>query len=493
MARIGRRNLVLALCGWALLVVLGCAGAAFLVQREYQSARENTVRRAEAAANLAMQVQVASYESLRGVVNLLILRHRFVVAGHEASLAALDRSLETEVAEHRFGITALSLVAPDGRIYWSSEAAAIGLSIADRPYFRRLIDFPDGTVSLSEPLRAKVSGMWRIQVARPLNGPDGKLEAVALTTIDPLHLSDLLGAHLGAAGRFIAIRRLRDGALRAVSLAPEERLALPPQPNHPVVVAARQALAGNLEFTTSRGARRVIAAFRVFEPTGLVIEASFDRTLELAPFYRFAWLVGFGLAGAAVLGLGLAVFWARSVTLRRSLQLDATHDPLTNLKNRRAFTARTERLLASAQRTGEPLAFLLLDLDHFKQINDQHGHAAGDQVLQDVAEALGAGIRHSDLVCRWGGEEMLILLRSCVVGDALARAEALRTGIEALYSARQGPVPRVTASIGVACFPGDGSTLADLVDCADTALYAAKAGGRNRTTLGRPPLLMAAA
>ena len=141
--------------------------------------------------------------------------------------------------------------------------------------------------------------------------------------------------------------------------------------------------------------------------------------------------------------------------------------------------AQAARLFAEARASGQTAALLLLDLDHFKAVNDTHGHAAGDAVLRDVAEVLAREIRQDDLACRWGGEEMLALLRNCDLVRAEERAAKLRAAIAA---ARPGGVPglRVTVSIGVAAFPEHGAGLEELTKRADTALYHAKRHGRDR-------------
>ncbi|HYI82903.1 MAG TPA: GGDEF domain-containing protein, partial [Acetobacteraceae bacterium] len=154
-------------------------------------------------------------------------------------------------------------------------------------------------------------------------------------------------------------------------------------------------------------------------------------------------------------------------------------DPLTGLLNRRALEAQATRLLAEAARSGQPVALLLLDLDHFKSVNDTHGHAAGDAVIRGVAEVLMREIRQDDLACRWGGEEMLAVLRNCDLVHAEQRALRLRAAITA---AQPGGVPglRVTASMGVAAFPEHGAALDALTERADKALYVAKRYGRDR-------------
>ena len=164
----------------------------------------------------------------------------------------------------------------------------------------------------------------------------------------------------------------------------------------------------------------------------------------------------------------------------------ATVDDLTGLVNKRAWLSRLEDALHLATRHELPTSVLLLDIDHFKRVNDTHGHLAGDQVLRQVAEVLRSHARTSDLAGRYGGEELVILLPHTDAAGAVIVAERLRTAIETLELDWNGTTVRVTASIGAATLTPptpDGTardTAAQLIERADTALYAAKHAGRNR-------------
>lgn len=163
---------------------------------------------------------------------------------------------------------------------------------------------------------------------------------------------------------------------------------------------------------------------------------------------------------------------------------EATHDPLTGLLNRRGFAERAELLMAQAQRLGAPVAVLMLDIDHFKEVNDRVGHEAGDRLLCAFAQMLQQRLRASDLVARLGGDEFVVLLTlggcadSDIEKDAECLAEALREGAKAAFAA-QGAPDCAALSIGLAPV-GDDAPLAVLLSRADQALYAAKQGGRNR-------------
>lgn len=166
-------------------------------------------------------------------------------------------------------------------------------------------------------------------------------------------------------------------------------------------------------------------------------------------------------------------------------ELRASTDALTGLPNRRAVTDTLKRMVAQSARTGLPLSVLMIDLDHFKTINDLYGHEAGDEALAAVAALLSDSLRASDFVGRQGGEEFVVLLPATATDGATVVAENIRSGIEQLQ------VPaiehRLSTSIGVATLPDVASSGPAVVRMADRALYAAKERGRNRVELAFNP------
>jgi diguanylate cyclase (GGDEF)-like protein/PAS domain S-box-containing protein len=174
--------------------------------------------------------------------------------------------------------------------------------------------------------------------------------------------------------------------------------------------------------------------------------------------------------------------------LRENLRAQASRDPLTGLVNRRFTEEAFDRELSRCRRRSKPIAVFMIDVDHFKQFNDRHGHEAGDVVLKQVGAALAKSLRLEDIVCRYGGEEFLALLPEADESMAMECAERARTRVaELMPSFRGAALGAVTVSIGVAVFPEQGTSPEALIQCADEALYEAKRAGRNRTLLARRP------
>ena len=162
----------------------------------------------------------------------------------------------------------------------------------------------------------------------------------------------------------------------------------------------------------------------------------------------------------------------------------------TKLPNRRAMLAQTEHQLRLARRLARPLSVLMIDIDHFKRINDRYGHAVGDEALRHVARLLSANVRAHDRAGRLGGEEFLVMLPDAGAEQADTIAERMRLGVAGTPCVTSAGPLALTISIGVACGNGH-ETLAQLLERADQALYAAKSAGRNVVTRAQSQRLVA--
>ena len=165
-----------------------------------------------------------------------------------------------------------------------------------------------------------------------------------------------------------------------------------------------------------------------------------------------------------------------NIALRDRLRTQSLRDPLTGLYNRRYMEDTLERLLALSHRSGNPTAVIMIDLDNFKDLNDRYGHAKGDAVLRDVAAQIVGALRPTDVVCRYGGEEIIAILPDCALADAVTKAEQIRLRVQGVTDIQGCPV---SASLGVAAMPETSVRGEELIPDADASLYLAKASGKN--------------
>jgi diguanylate cyclase (GGDEF)-like protein len=166
-------------------------------------------------------------------------------------------------------------------------------------------------------------------------------------------------------------------------------------------------------------------------------------------------------------------------TLQSKLRSQAIHDPLTDLFNRRYLDETLDRELARASRERYPLCIIMMDIDHFKRMNDTHGHEAGDLVLKALARTLLNRNRRGDFACRFGGEEFVVVMPNIPIESAYRRAEELRAALNSISVPYGENNLTITISMGIACYPANGLDRESLLRAADRAMYAAKQAGRD--------------
>jgi diguanylate cyclase (GGDEF)-like protein len=168
-------------------------------------------------------------------------------------------------------------------------------------------------------------------------------------------------------------------------------------------------------------------------------------------------------------------------SFQKTLYEAATRDPLLGCYNRRYFGETLAAEFAASLRAGMPLSLMMLDLDHFTQVNDTYGHPAGDHALQEVVRLVLANLRQGDTLARYGGEEFAVVLRQCSAGGAVRLAERMRAAIQDHTFEYSGHQFRITTSVGIATFVGSNcAEPSELIQAADASLYEAKSRGRNR-------------
>jgi diguanylate cyclase (GGDEF)-like protein len=435
-------------------------------------------------------------------------------------------------------IRTLSVVGKDGRIQCSTTSSFVGLDLSDRDYFKRALKTHDFVVS--DYLFSRASNQPIIIAAYPVTAVDAGEEAVIIAAINLDWMSQIM-SHLGGRPGVSAVLVDSEGTVLATS-SDQTSLIGRPLENRALLsaIAAKETTpdgkTGSTSVTAPDGTRHAVSFARVGS-TGSRLVVSFDeakiatsanREIRTA-YLQLAFVCLFVLLGALVAAeriiiqpitmmaaiaqrFGRGDWSARAARIglpaefvplarafnamaaklgERERELIATNDRLTviasvdmlsGLANRRGFQSRLDFEWLKAQQTGQELALLMIDVDHFKLFNDTYGHPEGDACLARLGETL-SGIAHDTMgfAARYGGEEFCLLLPSLDSKLALRVGEMIRAAVAALAVPHAtSPHQQITVSVGVACVtPNDTQEPKDLVEAADAALYAAKHRGRN--------------
>ena len=207
-------------------------------------------------------------------------------------------------------------------------------------------------------------------------------------------------------------------------------------------------------------------------------ESCFDDALAELYFANRDELLDLLQPACDLLGIALS-----NIALRERLSDESNRDVLTGLLNRKGFVQAATREMKNALASQEKMSFMMFDIDHFKKVNDQYGHDVGDVVLVYFSDIISNNIRAEDILCRYGGEEFLLIMPNTTINFAYQKSEELRLAVqEALIPAQSGVDISITFSGGLSCFPEEGQTLRELIKTADVALYDAKRMGRNKIT-----------
>ena len=208
----------------------------------------------------------------------------------------------------------------------------------------------------------------------------------------------------------------------------------------------------------------------------------FDLTFSFSPTLPRLFWIATSLISFPMITVLLTLH--TSQRLQEEIHAQARHDTLTDAYNRRAFAEFADKEWSRSVRHGYPLSILSVDIDHFKEFNDQHGHQTGDDALVQVSKSAQSALRSNDIWCRYGGEEFIALLPNTTKDQAMAVAERLRQSVESTTILSPSDSLSISVSIGVAERSSNHSSLSEVLAISDAALYKAKAAGRNRVVIG---------
>ncbi len=357
------------------------------------------------------------------------------------------------------------------------------------PFFERLRDLQASEMAVSGAYRDGPGGPWVVGFARRIERPDGTFAGAVVALVARGHLEKMLGAAEIAPGGAIT---LRGEALEVIARhppLPDQRQGASAPPAVGELVRKGE-ISGTFHARSSQDGVARLYSYRRVPDYPLHITVGRASSEYFAHWRRDMAVVGMLAVVLAIVAVSSAVMVHRAWSSQRRaasvLEAQAHTDALTGLANRRRFFEVGESELLRARRYGTPLSVLMLDIDHFKDVNDAHGHSAGDRVLQSLSRTCLEVMRTVDVAGRVGGEEFAILLPETGLEGAVEVAERLRVAIAKSAVARDEGAPiRYTVSIGVAALDGN-SNLDTLVSQSDTALYDAKRGGRNRVCTFAP-------
>lgn len=467
-----------------LTAATGIIGAAFLFVRGHN----DDLGRAEGdLANLALSLQERTdgvFQSIENVLRDVIGRvPQACLKAHEFDGFAASQATKAILAGASASlpqIVRIDLINAQGRIVGSSTPRPMSdpIYVRDTSYYRALATDPSLTLYLSEPMRIRATDKKVLSLARKIDDTDGHFLGIIVSTIDLSHFERIYNDHLRTLSLAITLYR-RDGIILAHSPNSERALGRrvwrPNTPLQRLIAKNIPTLIRDISWIDKK--ERVVALHPLAHyPAGIAVsrtvaELMAGRRLESRLIGFFAYLMDIGIEAASLLGLR----HVRTGILRAASESYLSrHDVLTKLPNRLLFVEELKRTFLASQRSGTDFALHLLDLNRFKDINDNYGHVVGDEIVQTVARRLRERLRKTDFIARIGGDEFAIIQR-----PIRGRQQVIDL-VTAIQAAMRIPYTTVNTeidlglSIGVAIASSDGKTSTELMKAADVALYAAK-------------------
>lgn len=395
----------------------------------------------------------------------------------------------------------ISVIGRDGSLLFSEANATIqGLELAERKELLRSIEIKNDTLFISKPFFNKLSNRWSIQFSRKLFNTNGSFAGIIIISVPPAIFSDFFQSvdigHKGAVTLFGTDRYIlaRASGVKKIDSA----TGIPVSDDHPFIKSkihsgiytAKSAVDGVLRLSSFRKLQN----YPLIVQVGLSEEDVFNHaSIRRSSILVIGSIISVALFGALVILISFEKKQQRLLeeVSRRDEQLQSTltelehlvtTDALTGLPNRRSFFSRAQTEFIRSNRYERPLSLVMIDVDHFKDVNDKHGHLVGDAALRHIAEIMKSCVRESDMVARYGGEEFVIILPETDPAGSKFIAERVRSEIElSRMKVDKKSELRMTVSLGIACMSTENqfSDIDKLLQEADDAMYRSKLSGRN--------------
>jgi diguanylate cyclase (GGDEF)-like protein len=466
----------------SLIVSLSCGGIILLLLwslwTEYHASLSRT------RSNTGFTAELMGSNIRRSLDDLSELLHGIKNAGRllddKATLGQPKdafQAISSWILERKPQIRTLTVISPSGEIrFWNREEPPPNL--ADRDYVQYHQENSESDLFVSAPLRSKLNDEWILVASLAARDAAGTLKAIITASIAPEFFGPQFQeiSHTKGLGLAVVTRAgnpVWSDQTVASSIALLEEGAEIDWQNLPK--------RGSLDlWSPDETVLNIVGYYRLDQyPFVCLAITSMGDTLR--EWKKEALISAFAILLLLLLSIAvtrrLILNYTQLIEKRDELALMAMTDPLTGLSNRRHLWEQAKLLISSAQRYRFPLAVIVLDIDHFKKINDTHGHDVGDRVIKKLADAIRASVRETDITSRTGGEEFAIVLSHTDMHHAQAKAEDLRESVKALSFQSDQQAFTITISLGVAALIDD---LKKALSSADDALYQAKREGRDQ-------------
>lgn len=473
----------------ALLCLLVIGSIWLIVLQRIDTERERAVEAAmRANSNLSMAFEQNIFRTLKAAEQVAAFaREGYLQHGTPPDL---HHWVQNHVIREDI-FTIVSLVDEHGTILASTQETAPNVNYADREFFLAQRRTASDTLYISRPVLGRISKAWRIPLSLRIPCLDGSFGGVVVMAIDPAHLTNFYQESELNTSDLLEVTGL-DGYTRGRKIGRQtsfnqDARTLPWFIRHNTAPTGTFVDDGEIDGIRRIVSYRGLSGYPLIVTVGTAYDEAIAPSLQRRTTYLLTTSVISMLVLLSTTGMILGVARQQAITLaleasRRELTHAAQHDALTGLPNRILFHERCLRALESARRHNTLVAILYLDLDGFKEVNDQNGHVTGDELLQQVAKRLTRHTRATseDTVARLGGDEFAIML------NGLSSKEDGERIILAILAALARPYilsgteVQISASIGAVLYPQHGTDLDTLIGRADTAMYATKHAGKNQ-------------